>query len=130
MAKAKDVRDKVVPITLSDGVERTLKFTLNALAELEDAYGSVDEAFKKLESNSIKAVRKILWAGLLHEGDPPLTETEVGNLIDIVYMQELMGTMNEALAQNMPTQEAAGPKLLEANEAEQTEERTDIDPNS
>lgn len=104
MANVKDVKSKAVKITLTDGVERTIKFTLNAMAELEDRYGSVDEAFKQLDNNSIKAVRCILWAGLIHE-DPDLTEQQVGNLIDIQYIQELMASLGEAFDADMPEPE-------------------------
>lgn len=114
MANVKDVKSKAVKITLTDGVERTIKFTLNAMAELEDRYGSVEEAFKQLDNNSIKAVRCILWAGLIHE-DPDLTEQQVGNLIDIQYMQELMASLGEAFDSDMPVAEKlpdnAEPKL-------------------
>ena len=111
MANVKDVKSKAVKITLTDGVERTIKFTLNAMAELEDRYGSVEEAFKQLDNNSIKAVRCILWAGLIHE-DPDLTEQQVGNLIDIQYMQELMASLGDAFDANMPEAE----KLPESTE--------------
>lgn len=104
MANVIDVKPKPVKITLSDGVERTIKFTLNAMAELEDRYGSVEEAFKQLDNNSIKAVRCILWAGLIHE-DPDLTEQQVGNLIDIQYMQELMASLSDAFDVDMPEAE-------------------------
>ena len=117
MANVKDVKSKAVKITLTDGVERTIKFTLNALAELEDRYGSVDEAFKQLDNNSIKAVRCILWAGLIHE-DPELTEQQVGNLIDIQYMQELMMSLGDAFDADMPKNEKlpenTEPKLEDA----------------
>lgn len=114
MANVKDIKSKAVKITLTDGVERTIKFTLNAMAELEDRYGSVEEAFKQLDNNSIKAVRCILWAGLIHE-DPDLTEQQVGNLIDIQYMQELMASLGDAFDADMPEPEKlpenAEPKL-------------------
>ena len=111
MANLTDVKSKAVKITLTDGVERTIKFTLNAMAELEDRYGSVEEAFKQLDNNSIKAVRCILWAGLIHE-DPDLTEQQVGNLIDIQYMQELMESLGTAFDADMPKAE----KLPESTE--------------
>ena len=111
MANLTDVKSKAIKITLTDGVERTIKFTLNAMAELEDRYGSVEEAFKQLDNNSIKAVRCILWAGLIHE-DPDLTEQQVGNLIDIQYMQELMESLGTAFDADMPKAE----KLPESTE--------------
>lgn len=105
MAKVSDVKRKDIPITLSDGKPRYLKFTLNSFAELEDKFGSVDIAFEKLEKeNSMKALRAVLWAGLLHE-DPPLSEQEVGGLIDIAYMQDLVSTIGGVLEQDLPEPE-------------------------
>lgn len=104
MANLKDVKSKDIKITLSDGVERTIKFDLNAMAELEDKYGSVEAAFELLDKNSIKALRFILWAGLIHE-DESLTEKQVGSLIDMRYMQEIMGTLGSAFEADMPTED-------------------------
>ena len=101
MSNVQDVKSKNVEITLKDGVKRTLVFDLNAMAELEDRYGSIDEAFAMLDKNSIKAIRCILWAGLIHE-DPDLTEQKVGSLIDMQYLQDLMGSLGEAFNQDMP----------------------------
>lgn len=105
MANLKEVRPDAIKITLTDGVERTLKFTLNAMAELEDKYGSVDKAFEALDNGSIKAVRCVLWAGLIH-AEPNLTEQEVGNLIDIQYMQTLMESLGSAFEADLPSDKA------------------------
>lgn len=107
MANVQDVKSKVVKVTLLDGVERTLKYDLNAMAELEDKYGSVDAAFAALDNNSIKAVRCVLWAGLLHE-EPELTEQKVGSLIDMTYLQNLMETLGTAFGNDMPTEQSKG----------------------
>ena len=104
MANLNDVKSKEVKITLNDGVERVIKFDLNAMAELEDKYGSVDAAFEALDDGSIKAVRFILWAGLIH-ADDSLTERQVGSLIDMTFMSNLMGSLGEAFGADMPTQE-------------------------
>jgi len=102
MSNLADAKRKAVKITLNDGVEREVKFTLNALAELEDKFGSVQAAFDKLEKeNSMKALRTILWAGFLHS-DATLTEQQVGNLIDLAYMQELIGSLGQAFETDMP----------------------------
>jgi hypothetical protein len=98
----KDVKSKTVPLILMDGKERHLRFTLNALAELEDKYGSVEAAFNKVEKeNSVSALRYVLWAGLMWEDDE-LTEKQVGNLIDLNYMQEMITTLGVALDGDMP----------------------------
>jgi len=52
----------------------------------------------------MKALRCILWAGFLHES-PDLTEQQVGNLIDVAYMQELVGSLNLALEQDLSPKE-------------------------
>lgn len=101
MSNLKDVRPKVQTITLRDGVQRELRFTLNAMAELEDKYGSVDTAFEKLESGSFKAVRYVLWAGLI-DNDPTLTEQKVGSLIDVTNLGELMKTLTASMSNDMP----------------------------
>lgn len=101
MANLNNARNKPVRITLNDGVERELSFTLNAMAELEDKYGSVDAAFKAVEANSIKALRFVLWAGLSHS-DENLTEQQVGALIDIQRMQEISAAMEKAFGNDMP----------------------------
>lgn len=102
MANLKEVKPRIKTITLNDGVEREIKFTLNALAEIEDKYGSVDEGFKKLDEGSIKAARFILWTGLLHNENEHLTEQQVGNLIDMDLMNKIFETMNEAFSEDMP----------------------------
>lgn len=101
MSSLGDVKAKTTKITLSDGVSREIKFTLNAMAELEDRYGSVDAAFKALEANSMKAVRCVLWAALLHT-EEGLTEQQVGNLIDIQCMEQIMDSMSEAMQNDLP----------------------------
>lgn len=101
MSNLRDAKPRVKTITLNDGVEREIRFTLNAMAELEDRYGSVDAAFKALDSGSIKAARCVLWAGLL-DGDETLTEQQVGKLIDIECMQNIMDKLASALGEDMP----------------------------
>lgn len=101
MANVNDIKAKVKTITLNDGVEREIKFTLNAMAEMEDKYGSIDAAFKALDEGSIKAARFIMWCGLLHT-DENLTEQQVGNLIDMECLNKLFETMSEALGEDMP----------------------------
>ena len=114
MANVNDVRDKDVKIVLNDGVERTLKYDLNAMAELEDRYGSVDAAFEMLDKNSIKAIRFILWAGLIHEA-PELTEQQVGSLIDVKYLQSLSTKLGEAFTNDMPQVEETGDAVGDAS---------------
>lgn len=108
MANLKDARPQITHIKLRDGIEREIIFTLNAMAELEDRYGSVDAAFEAVEKGSIKAVRLVLWAGLMHS-EEGLTEKQVGDLIDIQCMEDIMSTVGDALGNNMPDKKEAVP---------------------
>lgn len=106
MSNLRDAKPKVKTITLSDGVEREIRYTLNAMAEMEDKYGSVQAAFEELDKGSMKAARFILWAGLLHN-DEGLTEQQVGNLIDIKCMSDLMESMADAMQEDNPPEKPA-----------------------
>lgn len=106
MSNVADVKRKAIKIKLGDGVERELRFTLNALAELEDRYGTPQAAFDKLEKEqSMKALRFILWAGMIHDS-PDLTEMQVGNLIDTANMQEMIDSISTAFDSDMVQGEA------------------------
>lgn len=101
MSGVADVKRKTIKIKLDDGVEYELRFTLNALAELEDRYGSPQAAFDKLEKEqSMKALRFILWAGM-QSAHPNMTETQVGNLIDTANMQDLMESISSVFDSDM-----------------------------
>lgn len=110
MANVEVVKEKDTKITLADGIERTLKYDLNALAELEDRYGSVDAAFDAMDNDSIKAIRCVLWAGLIHE-DENLTEKQVGSLIDMAFLRDMVGTLGNALASDMPSPDPTLPQI-------------------
>lgn len=104
MSNLNEVKSKGTSIKLNDGVERELKFTLNALAELEDKYGTVDAAFAELDKGSFKAIRFVLYAGLLHT-DENLTERQVGNLIDTNSLQDMIKQLGAAFDADMPKDE-------------------------
>jgi len=74
--------------------ERTIKFSLNTLIEVEDSLGY---SLAELGDNvSIRAMRTLLTAGLRHE-DKELTEEIVGEFISM----DNMGEVQEALADAM-----------------------------
>lgn len=99
MSNLKDVRIKAIPIKLDK--ERHLKFDLNAFAELEEEYGNIEDALKQMEKGSIKALRAILWAGLIHE-DENLTPKQVGSLIGLSDLEELAKSLTKAIKGHLP----------------------------
>lgn len=110
MSNLRDAKPRVKTITLRDGVAREIRFTLNAMAELEDKYGSVDAAFEKLNAGSIKAARFIMWAGLLHN-EEKLSEQQVGDLIDMQCLNDIMESVSGALEEDLPPVDEAADKL-------------------
>ena len=107
MANLKAVRTTRM-IDLGDGVQRTARFTLNAMADMEEKYGSLQAGFDKMKEGSISATRYLLWL-VLSPDDENLTEREVGNLIDTTNMGELMDTLMDILMENIPTNDAGQP---------------------
>jgi hypothetical protein len=76
------------------GKVRNLRYTMNALAEIEDNLGVPLSEMDKVKM-TIKNVRVILWAGLIHE-DEELTQKEVGNMVDLENMEAVQEKVAEA----------------------------------
>ena len=101
MSNVREVKRNTVELMLDK--PRTLKYTLNSFAEMEEKYGSVEAALDAVSSNKVTAIRFMLWAGLIHEDDD-LTEKEVGNLIAASDLPMLCEKLMEAFEGDAPTQ--------------------------
>lgn len=77
----KDLQVQSTVIELK-GKKYDMNFDLNAMAELEDIFGSLQIAIAELKKKKLKAVRSFLYA-VLKSTDESLTEFEVGRLIDM-----------------------------------------------
>lgn len=77
----KDLQPQKTIIELK-GKKYEMNFDLNAMAELEDIFGSLRIAIVELKKKKLKAVRSFLYA-VLKSTDETLTEFEVGKLIDM-----------------------------------------------
>lgn len=120
--KLNDVKDNI-EVTLHLDKKRHLRFDLNAFAELEEVYDSVDDALKAMEKGRLKAVRAVLWAGLVHE-DEDLTLKDVGRFVTLDTFGDLAKTLGEAIKKGMPRQDPNG-ESTQPNELEQQEEKQD-----
>lgn len=95
-----EIRDKGVPIQLDK--KRHLKFDLNALCELEERYETIDKAVDVITNNpKLKDIRYILYLALSHE-DEELTEKQVGKLITIKNINEVINALNKAMNVSLP----------------------------
>ncbi|MCW2279109.1 hypothetical protein [Heliophilum fasciatum] len=73
---------------------RTLRYDLNALAEMEAKLGVSLQELDQL-TMGVKQLRTFLWAGLIHE-DPTLTEHEVGGWVDMDTLSMVNEKITEA----------------------------------
>lgn len=103
MSKLSDIRKKKTPIKLGNKT-RYLHYDLNAFAELEEIYGSIDKAMEALCGGSVKAVINVLWAGLLHESEE-LSQKDVGKMFDFSQMQAVGKAVSTAINEAMPHNE-------------------------
>ena len=81
-------------VTIELDKVRKIRYTLNALAEIEEKLGAKLDQLDKIDMG-IKELRTFLWAGLIHE-DAELTEREVGNLVDFDNMEYINQKITEA----------------------------------
>lgn len=106
MSNVKSVKNKGVEVTLS-GEKHILKYDLNSFAELEDLFGDIDEVMASAEKGKIKALRALLWGGLLHEfldedGNPTKKVHEIAALVTPEDLRGLFETMNKVMREASP----------------------------
>lgn len=119
MSTLKDVRN-FEPVTAElGGKVRTIQFDMNAYAELENKFGSVEKAMDQLQLGRMTDIRTILWVGLIHEeavideesGEPikyNITPYQVGSWIKNTKMLADMSVkLSEAMSQGMTEEELA-----------------------
>jgi hypothetical protein len=90
-----------VKITLADGVERTLRYTLRAMREAAEEFGgsiTSAETLKKLDENTLG---KLIWYGLRAD-QPDLTVEQVEELIDPTMLRYCLGQYTLALGASAP----------------------------
>lgn len=98
-----NVRDLGVAIELDK--TRHMKFSLNALCDLQEEYGDVIEVFTEAtENQDFKKIRKLLFVSLRDE-DESLEEREVGKMITMQNLNEVMEALTSALTASVPETE-------------------------
>ena len=125
MSNAKNVRVKPVDLEI-DGTVYKIKYDFNAFIELEEIYGSIEEAMeavqgevikgkdgkpemvedeegKKVEKRkfSLKAMRDFLWSGMLF-GNDKITKRQVGKLLEFGNFQYVVTEMMKAITGALP----------------------------
>lgn len=110
MSNIKDVKKikEGTPLEIG-GKKRYLKFDMNSFAELEEYAGNIEDVMDALEKGSIKALRSLLWAGLLHEfmdedGVVTLKPHDIGSWVKMEDFPRLSEALGKALQEVMPSQ--------------------------
>lgn len=78
-----------------------MDYTMNALCEIEDIYGDINNAMGELMEQKVSAVRAWLWAGLI-EKQPELTIKEVGSMINMGNLNYVCEVIGMAVKQDLP----------------------------
>jgi len=113
-------------VTLMDGKERTLRYDLNAIAEVGERLG-IEVRIAHIGEDllnrplPLRAIRTVLWAGLLHE-NPDVTEEEIGKLVDLDNLPSVVSDFfGQFTAISVAAGEAMG-EMADAAEAAVAEE--------
>ncbi len=96
-----NVRPKIVAINLDR--KRHLLYDLNAFISLEEegTYENINQALEDLGRGRLKAIRALLWAGLVHE-DEELTVKDAGALVTFDKVDEIADKITEAIDASIP----------------------------
>lgn len=113
-----------VRLTLG-GKERRLKYDLNAVAEIGDRLG-LRIRLGHFEEDlmgaplPLKALRTLIWAGLVHE-DQALTEEQIGGWVDQDNIREVMERFFSVFGATSSVAQDLASKMM-GDEAAQSEE--------
>lgn len=108
-----------------DGKERYIKFDMNAFAEMEERFGSMEQAQERLQGGSMKDIRTVLWLGLIWNevvlddvtGEPvryTLSQYQVGSWLDTLNMKEILVKLQEAITGSLPAEDGSAQPITAA----------------
>lgn len=101
---------KSVPIKLTDGKERVLRFDWDALCRFEEEFGySVIEVGRRLGTGEINFldVTRAIWVGLLHE-EKAMPLLEVRKLLSIDDFFHYLKAISPAISEAIPEEKKTG----------------------
>ena len=110
------------------GKDRYIRYDLNAFAEMEDLFGSMEAAQERLQGGSMKDIRTVLWLGLIWDevvldevtGDPikyTLSQYEVGSWLTTMNLQDIMDKLQSAISGSLPDNDGSKTSAETMNQA-------------
>ena len=112
-----------IPLTLADGKERHLWFTLGSMRRLK---GKGIDFLQLTEQQVSDHIAEILWSGLAWE-DPTLTPDSVADLVDITELESVTGAFASAFADFRATEVPAPDPLTMTGQASPSPSATSSD---
>ena len=108
--KAKDLKNILVPLELC-GKTFKIAFDFNAICELDEVYGEMDEAINAMKNGKgkYKALRALVYSSIKPRNEK-ITLVEVGELLteamsDTEKANYIMGQLNKAMELASPNME-------------------------
>lgn len=98
------------PVKITLDRERTLRYDLNAMCMVEELTG--ESLMDLMRKPTIKNLRTVIWAGLIHE-DPNLTKETVGNCVELGDLRETMRYIHQALGLDIKTPDEENPTVAQ-----------------
>ncbi|MDM5229635.1 hypothetical protein [Lysinibacillus pakistanensis] len=105
--KAEIMKDEGVKVELK-GRKFEAKFDLNALCELQDKFGDLTKAFEGIDMQDLKKIRALLHIALANGENEGITEKEVGALIDLKNIHQIVDALTTAFNNAMPSTDGEG----------------------
>jgi hypothetical protein len=103
-------------ITLSDGKERVLRYSIGTMKKLRTAFGATSLLKDGLQNIDEDKLPILIWHGLVHE-DPTLTVEQVEELIDAQMLAYVMSRFSLAFGgkatKNEPAPEIPNPPVTQ-----------------
>lgn len=110
------------------GKARYIRYDLNAFAEMEEMFGSMEAAQERLQGGSMKDIRTVLWLGLIWDevildevtGDPikyTLSQYQVGSWLTTLNLQEVMEKLQSAISGSLPDNDGTQTSAETMNQA-------------
>ena len=109
-----------------DGVEYTLRMSINAICELEDRADRPIEAIGSRLGNGDAGVRdiRLLWWAALRDHHSDVDLQGAGLLIEAIGLERAIGTIGDALADAFPADGAAKKKTTRTRSRGRASTRT------
>ncbi len=104
---------KDVPIKLTDGEERVLRFDWGALCRFEEEFGySVLSIATKIGTGEISFldITRAIWVGLLHE-EKPLSLNKIKKLLTNDDFFEYMEAVAKVISESIPEEKDSAKKV-------------------